>query len=371
MQSSVSPAASLRSQQFWCCRSLQQPVFDCKYFGVVDCSSSAVIGRKSASITNRSLSLCNVALLTRAADHYSHLSGTARATNDALFTVIKDRKWMDITGVFNFAHTTNNASFVLRKYYISLLHRYEQVYFAAQDRLDQPSDDPESCVGDPVTGRIDGKLEHGYLVTVTVGSEKLRGILYHRETGCVDGQCPDVPCMSRNIIDDNAASGIRPHWKRRKGLKKRDPAHPKPNRSGYNFFFADQHIRLKSLHPDKDKEISKMIGDLWNKSTDEEKAVYQERGLKDKERYKREMQQYKERLNMQIQKQEITTAMNSALCQQLDNGADQGEHRLDHHSLALKSLVQLKEYMVKEHRDHRDYTSECKLIFLWKQMHIL
>ena len=43
--------------------------------------------------------------------------------------VIKDRKWKEITGVFNFPRTTTSASYVLRKYYITLLHHYEQAYF--------------------------------------------------------------------------------------------------------------------------------------------------------------------------------------------------------------------------------------------------
>ena len=34
-----------------------------------------------------------------------------------------------MTAVFNFPSTATNASFVLRKYYASLLHHYEQIYF--------------------------------------------------------------------------------------------------------------------------------------------------------------------------------------------------------------------------------------------------
>ena len=39
------------------------------------------------------------------------------------------RKWKDITTIFNFPPTTTDASFVLHKYYITLLYHYEQVYF--------------------------------------------------------------------------------------------------------------------------------------------------------------------------------------------------------------------------------------------------
>ncbi|KAK2975178.1 hypothetical protein RJ640_022070 [Escallonia rubra] len=137
-----------------------------------------------------------------------------------------------------------------------------------------------------VTGVIDGKFDSGYLVTVTIGLEQLKGVLYH------DAQQP-----ARQVPQNNDASG-GPRRRRRKKceMKKRDPAHPKPNRSGYNFFFAEQHARLKPLHPGKDRDISRMIGELWNKLNDSEKVVYQEKALRDKERYKAEMEDYKERL---------------------------------------------------------------------------
>ena len=43
--------------------------------------------------------------------------------------VILERRWRDVIATFNFPPTTTSASFVLRKYYLSLLHHYEQVYF--------------------------------------------------------------------------------------------------------------------------------------------------------------------------------------------------------------------------------------------------
>nr|DAD48147.1 TPA_asm: hypothetical protein HUJ06_018084 [Nelumbo nucifera] len=43
--------------------------------------------------------------------------------------VIRDHKWRCVISVFNFPSTITNASFVLYKYYISLLHHYEQLYF--------------------------------------------------------------------------------------------------------------------------------------------------------------------------------------------------------------------------------------------------
>lgn len=76
--------------------------------------------------------------------------------------------------------------------------------------------------------------------------------------------------------NDNASAvpGVHRRRRRKKSeIKRRDPAHPKPNRSGYNFFFAEQHARLKPLHPGKDRDISRMIGELWNNLKESDKAV--------------------------------------------------------------------------------------------------
>lgn len=45
-----------------------------------------------------------------------------------LLQVIRDRKWKEVIVVFNFPTTITSASFVLRKYYLSLLYHFEQVY---------------------------------------------------------------------------------------------------------------------------------------------------------------------------------------------------------------------------------------------------
>ncbi|PKI75063.1 high mobility group B protein 15 [Punica granatum] len=259
--------------------------------------------------------------------------------------IIRERRWKDVTATFNFPSTATNASFVLRKYYVSLLQHYEQIYFfrargwtpmpagnlqspplqtlqfqriepaptpqASRPTLTQqmrmvPAELPRALsltnsAGTPVVGVIDGKFEDGYLVTVSLGPEKLKGVLY---------QIPQDPSQKMpqhqsggfKINDRGApAASVTVHRRRRRKkseIKRRDPAHPKPNRSGYNFFFAEQHARLKPLHPGKDREISRMIGELWNKLKETERAVYQEKAMKDKERYKAEMENYRERLRL-------------------------------------------------------------------------
>ncbi|KAI4369758.1 hypothetical protein MLD38_018168 [Melastoma candidum] len=235
--------------------------------------------------------------------------------------IIRERRWKDVTAIFNFPSTATNASFVLRKYYISLLHHYEQIYFF-KERVWTPfstgslQSPPVPAVplppmegmhigqeagipaGSPVIGVIDGKFDSGYLVTVTIGTEKLKGVLYQAPQASAEEKAQHSGSFPQSNSYTAGGSGLQRRRRRRRKseIKRRDPEHPKPNRSGYNFFFAEQHARLKPLHPGKDREISRMIGELWNGLNESERVVYQNKALKDKERYKMEMESYREKM---------------------------------------------------------------------------
>lgn len=43
--------------------------------------------------------------------------------------VLGEKRWKEVTLVFSFPSSATNASFILRKYYISLLFHYERVYY--------------------------------------------------------------------------------------------------------------------------------------------------------------------------------------------------------------------------------------------------
>ncbi|CAH2038901.1 unnamed protein product [Thlaspi arvense] len=252
--------------------------------------------------------------------------------------ILHERRWKEVTATFVFPPTATNASYVLRKYYFSLLNNYEQIYyfrsngqippdslqtqsarpglmqgtirpsqelqaltFTPQSRVDSGDILGGSLNGSTVTGVIDGKFENGYLVTVTMGTEQLKGVLYQLLPE--NTAAHQTPQQSQGVFPTNGnpqgvTGGVTKRRRRRKKseIKRRDPAHPKPNRSGYNFFFQEQHARLKPLHPGKDREISRMIGELWNKLNEPEKAVYQGMAATDKERYRTEMVVYKEKL---------------------------------------------------------------------------
>ncbi|XWS14411.1 hypothetical protein CRYUN_Cryun35bG0007200 [Craigia yunnanensis] len=241
--------------------------------------------------------------------------------------VVAEKKWREVGSVFRFSPTTTSASFVLRKHYFSLLYHYEQVhFFKMKGPLHTPTvafpvNDP-SCRSElalveyspkpmrefphpliegtscfPVLGTIDGKFDCGYLVSVRLGSEVLSGVLYHPEQPGFSASTPEYnnALVPYKQVRNPHHSGRR---RRRRSRRAGDPSYPKPNRSGYNFFFAEKHYKLKSLYPNREKEFTKMIGKSWNSLSLEERMVYQNIGLKDKERYKRELKEYKERLKL-------------------------------------------------------------------------
>ncbi|KAK6161765.1 hypothetical protein DH2020_005146 [Rehmannia glutinosa] len=202
--------------------------------------------------------------------------------------VLKDKKWKEVTSVFSFPSSATNASFILRKYYVSLLYHYEQIYFfkakcwtpSPTDAMQQLSTSsaqshglPEYATqqthppspqlrtntvtsttevsslapsaGSPVCGVIDGKFDSGYLITVKIGMEEFKGVLY---------QGYRVASVGRNPKSESGTQLIR------------------PNRSGYNFFFMEQHAKLKPLYHGRDREISRIIGETWNKLQEPERA---------------------------------------------------------------------------------------------------
>ncbi|XP_042420841.1 high mobility group B protein 9-like [Zingiber officinale] len=75
------------------------------------------------------------------------------------------------------------------------------------------------------------------MVTVKIGTETLRGVLYHVQQQPSPAATPEAP----------ESSSLRTRRKRRQ-QRRRDPAHPKPNKSAYNFFFAKKHSNLKALY---------------------------------------------------------------------------------------------------------------------------
>ncbi|CAK8564742.1 unnamed protein product [Lathyrus sativus] len=119
--------------------------------------------------------------------------------------VIVDRKWKEVIMTFNFRDTITSASFMVRRYYLSLLYHFEQVYYLGKQAPPSPpsalsgnlanssstnkegaaiNDSPRQVstaqtIGTSLHGTIDEKFDGGYIVTVDLGSQQLKGVLYH------------------------------------------------------------------------------------------------------------------------------------------------------------------------------------------------
>lgn len=201
--------------------------------------------------------------------------------------VVSDKKWREISSIFNFSPTTTSASYALRKHYFGLLHHYEQVYFFKRQA-------PQTL---QATGTIEQKFDCGYMVTVPVGDEVLNGVLYFPDQPTSSNNRPITqPCNAMVQYGPAAVDPTVGRNRRRRRKRGGDPSRPKPNRSGYNFYFSEKHAELKGLYPEREREFTKMIGESWNSLSQEEKVVYQQKGVADKERYQKELKEYKDRI---------------------------------------------------------------------------
>eukprot|EP00850_Spirogloea_muscicola_P020925 SM000230S07361 [mRNA] locus=s230:128096:133969:- [translate_table: standard] len=218
-----------------------------------------------------------------------------------LAQVIKDRLWKDVTLPFQFPPTLTSASFVLRKYYMSLIHHYEQVYFfhTRGTPIHAPAD-PAEDIGQVVAGVIEAKCDHGYFVTVTVGGDRLKGILYNAPAKTkVKHLLPLSFLPIPGINPATALAGKQRRKRRRKAdMPPKDVPAPRPNKTGYNYFFQLKRGELKEINPGRsDKEISRLIGDAWMALSEADKEPFQEQGRLDKERYDKEYAEYLRKLS--------------------------------------------------------------------------
>lgn len=234
--------------------------------------------------------------------------------------VIKDRRWKEIIAAFSFPSTITSASFVLRKYYLSLLYHFEQVYYLRKEVLPVSLDDLASATmgnglvsanvsddgsasdqvtgnsdlvdGSTVIGTIESKFDSGYLVSVTIGSEKISGVLYHYSPSKNSIQNSNSLHIPSSIQNPSALPLARRRKRKRHQLGTKDPSQPKAKKSAYNYFFQEQYNILKPSYRGQERALTQKIGILWNRLTDVEKQVYKEKAARDKERYKAEMSQY-------------------------------------------------------------------------------
>ncbi|KAK6255197.1 hypothetical protein SCA6_016502, partial [Theobroma cacao] len=151
---------------------------------------------------------------------------------------------------------------------------------------------PTSTAGSLANEIIHGKFNSGYFVTVTIGSEKLQGVLYQ----ATESAASRAPQENGTFASKSDLVQQRRH--RKQSAIKRDPLQQKRNRSGCNFFFAEQCDSLKAFHRGKSRDLMKLIGEMWKNLNESEEAVYKEKALKDKEIHGHELKDYKENLRI-------------------------------------------------------------------------
>ncbi|CAH2033443.1 unnamed protein product [Thlaspi arvense] len=215
-------------------------------------------------------------------------------TRGGVEQVIKNRKCKAVIQSLNVSTTTTNAAYLLKKYYLDILFAFEHVYFfqeplssfrsreeamnrfliekkSANHDNDNDNGTHELEAGCLINGIIDGKFEDGYFVTMKMGSQELKGVLYHTPETSADA---------------------RRRKKKAKSPSEMDFARPKSHRSGYNFFVADQYQRIKHEYAGQDRYPIKEIGNKWSNLPASDRKVYLDKGSEDAERYKTEMSEY-------------------------------------------------------------------------------
>ncbi|KAK2102353.1 high mobility group box 3 [Saguinus oedipus] len=78
------------------------------------------------------------------------------------------------------------------------------------------------------------------------------------------------------------------------GKKKKDPNAPQRPQSGFFLFISKLHPKIKSTNPDISiGDMAKKLGEMWNNLNDSEKQPYITKVAKLKEKYEKDVSDYK------------------------------------------------------------------------------
>jgi len=114
-------------------------------------------------------------------------------------------------------------------------------------------------------------------------------------------------CLIKRTDEDNEYYKLTPEWRKewtkKYGKKhpkktrktKKDPNHPKHPKNGYLYYTQDVRKRRQDQNPDKGfKEITNLVAEEWRNLSDAKKKKYLDMAKKDRERYQKEMKEYKQ-----------------------------------------------------------------------------
>jgi len=126
---------------------------------------------------------------------------------------------------------------------------------------------------------------------------------YQKDADKLKGQYrKDMEIYEKNKVDDEGDSDggdkdeeeEAPKTAKKKKKSKKDPLAPKRAQSAYMFFCSSKRPELKEEQPKLTvPETGKILGKMWHDVSTPEKAPFDEMAMKDKERYKSEMETFK------------------------------------------------------------------------------
>ena len=95
----------------------------------------------------------------------------------------------------------------------------------------------------------------------------------------------------------NDVTKVKPKKKKRGRKRKREIPPPKKAMSAYNVFFKETRVKLlEEFEKITFEQLGKEVGKRWHKLSTKERVPYQKRSRLDKERFKKEMEEYKVKL---------------------------------------------------------------------------
>lgn len=209
----------------------------------------------------------------------------------------------------------------------------------------------KDLTGQAVTGRVDARFDCGYFVSLNIAGQSFSGILYcptavaaaaaagasgqaaGRAAAAVkredSGAAADGSGGGRKAANGSsvgvkrdaaaAAGGDAGEPAQRGGKRRRGPApsadpgsasKPKSAKTAFNFFAAEQWPLVKAeLGPNAvPQEISRAVGERWNKTTDVERQPYMQRSNEDKERFEKAMAGWRQGLESPAGKEAAAAA---------------------------------------------------------------
>jgi len=109
-------------------------------------------------------------------------------------------------------------------------------------------------------------------------------------------------------------------WKR----AKKDPSAPKRPMSAFLYFSQDKRRQIKEENPTiRNTEVSRILGELWRNSSDEEKRPHVEKEKEEREKYKIAIAEWRKEFEKKMEKQRKQQAEQA---EYMNNMYNMGEH---------------------------------------------